>query len=83
MPTEETVKEIYPHYYRKLPDGLAHVDVYAVLKLFECNDAAVAHAIKKLLCAGKRGAKDRGKDLQEAINSITRALDLDKAFGET
>lgn len=80
--TTESLEKQYSHYHRKLPAGLTHVDVYAVLKLFECDDAAVAHALKKLLCAGKRGAKDRNKDLREARDSITRALELDEAFGQ-
>lgn len=80
--TTESLEKQYSHYHRKLPAGLTHVDVYTVLKLFECDDAAVAHALKKLLCAGKRGAKDRAKDLREARDSITRALELDEAFLE-
>lgn len=77
-----TLKDLYPHYFRSIPKGMTHLDVYAVLKLFECDDAAIAHALKKLLCAGKRGAKDRAKDLREARDSITRALELDEAFGQ-
>lgn len=79
----ESLEKQYSHYHKKLPAGLTHVDVYAVLKLFECDDAAIAHATKKLLCAGRRGAKDRAKDLREARDSITRALELDEAFGPT
>lgn len=49
----------YPHYFRKLPEGETHVDVYWVLGAWEVNSAPVAHAIKKLMCAGKRGSKER------------------------
>lgn len=38
----------------------------------------IGHAIKKLLCAGARGSKDREKDLNEAVASIQRALELEQ-----
>lgn len=59
------------HYFKEW-EGL--VDVYRVLKLFEVTDPAIQHAIKKLLWAGKRGAKDLSKDYQEAIDSVERAI---------
>ena len=31
------------------------LDIYRILKLYEVNDPCLQHAIKKLLCAGKRG----------------------------
>ncbi len=77
-----SLEKQYSHYHRRLPSGLTHLDVYGVLRLFEVEDSALAHAIKKLLCAGKRGAKSREKDLKEARDSITRALELDEAFAE-
>lgn len=51
------------------------VDVYDVLEAFECGCSASEHAVKKLLMAGTRGHKDRLKDLQEALQSIQRAID--------
>ena len=48
-------------------------DVYDVLKAFEVTCPATQHAIKKLLNAGPRGAKDTLTDLNEAIVSIERA----------
>jgi hypothetical protein len=66
----------YPHYFKQLPEGTTHVDIYMVLSLYKVTDAAVAHAVKKLLCAGQRGAKDQVKDLTEARDSINRALDI-------
>ncbi len=50
------------------------VDVYSVLETFEVNCPASQHAIKKLLCAGQRGHKDRHQDLREARDAISRAL---------
>lgn len=50
------------------------VDVYDVLNAFEVHCHATAHAIKKLLMAGKRGSKSARQDLQEAIQAIERAI---------
>lgn len=60
--------------YFKDVSKLKSVDVYRVLVLFDVRSHAVGHAIKKLLCAGKRGAKDYRQDLIEAKASIEREL---------
>jgi hypothetical protein len=49
------------------------IDVYDVLDAFDVPNPATAHAVKKLLCTGSRGAKDWETDLQEAIDSLERA----------
>jgi hypothetical protein len=54
------------------------VDVYDVLRAFNVTDPAIQHAIKKLLCTGIRGHKDSRQDLEEAVQSIERALDVVK-----
>lgn len=61
----------HPHYYKDV-SNLNEVDVYRVLKLFNVTDQAIGHAIKKLLVAGGRGAKDISKDVQEAIDTLER-----------
>ena len=63
-----------PHgHYFKPVEGLAHVDVYRVLALFNVTDPALQHATKKLLVAGGRGAgKDIRQDVQEAIDALLR-----------
>lgn len=73
-------------YTRKITQTLADedqgftidVDVYDVLRAFNVTDPAIQHAIKKLLCTGIRGHKDSRQDLEEAIQSIERALDVVK-----
>ena len=50
------------------------IDVYDVLNLYEVHDPAVAHAVKKLLCAGKPDSKDYLTDLQEAQSSLSCAI---------
>ncbi|HBF48167.1 MAG TPA: hypothetical protein DDW91_17670 [Shewanella frigidimarina] len=52
------------------------VDVYRVLDAYPTNDAAVDHMIKKMLCAGLRGHKDKITDYENAIESMQKALVL-------
>lgn len=63
----------FPHYFKDVRH-LDKVDVYRVLALFEVTDPAIQHAVKKLLCAGGRGVKDKAVDYNEAKASIERAL---------
>ena len=56
--------------------GKCVVDVYRVLDAFKTDSAAIDHAIKKLLCGGLRGNKNRLQDYKEAIRSIDEALAL-------
>jgi len=65
----------HSHYFKDV-SGLKHIDVYRVLLLFGVTDPCLQHATKKLLCAGNRGVKDELKDVQEAITSLTRYLEI-------
>lgn len=68
----------YSHYYKRLPRGSTHVDIYRVIQLFNVPAGPLDHAVKKLLCAGGRGrtAKSYKQDLIEARDSICRALEM-------
>ena len=61
----------HPH-YKKPVFGLQFVDVYRVLALFGVTDPCIQHAVKKMLVAGGRGAKDISQDVQEAIDTLQR-----------
>ena len=52
------------------------LDIYRILKLYEVSDPCLQHAIKKLLCAGKRGLKPQTQDINEAIQSLQRFLEM-------
>lgn len=52
------------------------MDVYDVLKAFEVTDPALQHLIKKALCAGLRGHKNKEQDLIDILDSANRALEL-------
>ena len=53
------------------------IDVYDVLKAFEVINQALQHLIKKALCAGLRGHKDKEQDLCEVLASAKRAIELE------
>lgn len=52
------------------------IDVYDVLMAFQIACPATQHALKKLLQAGNRGHKGTIQDLQEARESVSRAIQL-------
>src|SRR3990172_10384423 len=66
---------IYNHYFKDVR-AFTHIDVYRVLQLFAVTDPCLQHAIKKLLVAGGRGAKDIRKDVEEAVVSCNRFLEM-------
>ena len=78
---EEKQKEIFEkrqvNKYQRECKGVL-IDVYDVLKAFDVVNPATAHAIKKLLASGKRGYKDVVQDLEEAKDSISRAVELER-----
>lgn len=52
------------------------VDVYRVLDAFSTHNPILDHLIKKALCAGLRGHKDRGQDLRDILHSAHKAVEL-------
>jgi hypothetical protein len=65
----------YPHYFRDV-SHLQVIDIYRVIDLFGITDPCLQHALKKVVAAGKRGAKDTEKDIDEAIDSLNRKLEM-------
>lgn len=65
-------------HYKKDVSHLEMIDVYRVLELFNVTHPGLQHAAKKILAAGERGAKDWEKDVQEAVDSLNRALEMRK-----
>lgn len=66
----------HSHYFKDV-EHLKHVDVYRVLSLFSVSDPCLQHATKKLLVAGGRGAgKDIVQDVQEAMDTLTRWMEM-------
>lgn len=69
------------HYFKDV-SFLNEMDIYALCKVFGVKDSSGAkhHAIKKILCSGARGAKDEMQDIQEAIDTLTRLVELESEF---
>lgn len=67
---------LYPHYFRETPNT-THVDVNWFLEAWGVGHT-VGHAVKKLMCLGQRGVKGKLQDLEEARNSINRAIELEQ-----
>jgi len=67
----------HSHYFKDVTH-YDHVDIYRILRLYDVTDPCIAHAIKKLLVAGGRGAKDTEKDVKEAADSCLRYLEMVK-----
>lgn len=66
----------HSHYHKDVTH-LKTIDVYRTLELFGVADQALGHAIKKLLCAGKRGAgKTFEQDVREAVDTLNRRLQM-------
>ena len=65
----------HEHYFKDVTH-LKTIDVYRVLDLFGVSNPCVQHAVKKLLCSGQRGVKDTRQDVQEAITSLLRYLEM-------
>ena len=65
----------HEHYFKDVTH-LKTIDVYRVLDLFGVLNPCVQHAVKKLLCSGQRGVKDTRQDVQEAITSLLRHLEM-------
>lgn len=63
-------------HYKKDVSQLVLIDIYRFLDLFEVNHPCAQHAIKKISCAGKRGSKDKKQDIQEAIDTLNRMLEM-------
>ena len=65
----------HEHYFKDVTH-LKTIDVYRVLDLFCVSNPCIQHAVKKLLCSGQRGVKDTQQDVQEAITSLVRCLEM-------
>ena len=77
-PKVSSSKPKHSHYHKNVSQ-YDTIDVYAVCKIFDVQDTSgcLQHAIKKLLVTGKRGHKDRKTDIQNAIDTLNRLLELE------
>ena len=62
--------------YNRVCKGVT-IDVYDVLAAFNVTNPALQHLVKKALCAGLRGHKDKAQDMVEIMESAQRAVELE------
>ena len=75
----EDDKRKHNHYFIPVAD-LEYIDVYHLCRRADVQDTSGAthHALKKLLFSGKRGSKDRIKDLTEAVDTLQRLIEIER-----
>jgi len=80
---EARVQKAGQKYRRKIRVGRdGESDIHAICDAYETT-SSISQAVKKLLMAGKRGAKDKAKDYKEAIENIERELEFDAVHEES
>jgi oligoribonuclease (3'-5' exoribonuclease) len=70
-----SIAQQYPHYFKDV-GNLNAIDVYRVIDLWGVSNPCLQHALKKILVAGNRGVKDQIDDIEEAIISLQRYLEM-------
>lgn len=71
------MRDIKHSHYHKDVSRYDTIDIYVICDLYvDDKSGCIQHAVKKLLCGGKRGAKDEVKDLQEAMDTIQRKIEI-------
>ena len=53
------------------------LDPFAIAKVYGMTDFALMTILKKCLCAGERGHKDKIQDLKDIIAASERAIELE------
>ena len=73
---DDSQKPKHSHYHKDVSQYNT-IDIYVICDLYvKDNSGCIQHAVKKLLCCGERGVKDNVKDLQEAIDTIQRKIEM-------
>jgi hypothetical protein len=73
----------HAHYFKDISD-FNEMDTYLFCRVWKVKDdsGALHHALKKLMDAGKRGNKDKIKDVTEARDTLNRYLEIEAMFAE-
>lgn len=71
----------HAHYFKDV-SKFDEMDTYLFCRVWKVEDysGALHHAIKKIIDAGKRGNKDKLKDIKEAKDSLNRYLEIEEMF---
>lgn len=71
----------HAHYFKDV-SKFDEMDTYLFCRVWKVEDysGALHHAIKKIIDAGKRGNKDKLKDIKEAKDALNRYLEIEEMF---
>ena len=78
-PTDPAVTGAHYNYYY---NGVK-VDLYRIFRLYGITDPALQHAIKKLFRLGRDGESTAVQDVQEAISSLRRFIEMEEEDCQT
>jgi hypothetical protein len=62
-------------HYRFMYNGVK-LDPFRIANIYGVNDFALQTILKKCLCAGERGHKDKRRDLEDIITAAKRAIEM-------
>jgi len=73
----------HAHYFKDV-SNFDEMDTYLFCRVWKIQDdsGALHHALKKMMDAGKRGNKDKIKDIAEARDTLNRYLEIEAMFSE-
>jgi len=79
---DDSAKERKHSHYFKPTKEFDEIDTYLLCRIWKVKDdsGALHHALKKMLDAGKRGNKDKLKDIREARDTLNRYLEIEAMF---
>lgn len=72
---EEHIDNGGKYFHKIIGERNGKIDIYGIAHTFGLT-AGRYHAVKKILCAGKRGVKNEKQDLEEAIVALQREIEI-------
>lgn len=72
---ESAPKNKHEHYFKDV-STLKTIDIYRLLELYDVTCPVAQHVIKKAFAAGKRGAKNKARDMHDIADSANRWLEM-------
>ena len=75
MKTDPITQNDTGKHYRHTYKGV-NLDPFRIAQIYGVTDFALLTILKKCLCAGNRGHKDKRLDLQDIITAAQRAIEI-------
>lgn len=77
---KETKKDPGAHYRYTFYEH--KLDPFLIAKIYKMDDFALMTILKKCLCAGNRGHKDKVQDLKDIISAAERGIEIELELKE-